>query len=307
MLVIASRGKMKSKSKLIFETKYTATTPGLLREFLKAAAQLSGRSLRTAFFKGQIKLNRRPAHSEAMVKNGDLVQVYAGAEYTETLTPEPQPIAIIYENEQLLVLNKPALLPVHPSGKITSGTLANRVAAYFQQQNLPIKVRPVNRLDYGTSGLIIFAKSAAIQAQLSKTLQEHRIKRIYYCLVQGNPNPESGIIRASIGQIRGRRCIAPNGQAAETAYRIIRRFRDASLLELELKTGRTHQIRIHLAHIGCPLLGDPTYGIKSAAINRPALHAGKLIFNTEAFKVPELTTPLPEDMEKLINSLELRV
>jgi 23S rRNA pseudouridine1911/1915/1917 synthase len=298
---------MKKQQTLIFEAHYQEKTSCRLREFLKAAAQLSGRSLRTAFFKGQIKLNRRPAHSEALVKNGDFVQVYGGTEYTKTLAPEPQPIVIIYENKQLLVLNKPALLPVHPSGKITSGTLANRIAAYLQQQHLRIKVRPVNRLDYGTSGLIIFAKSAPVQAQLSQALQEHRIKRIYYALVPGSPHPESGIITAPIGQIRGRRCVAPNGQAAETAYRVIRRFRDASLLELELQTGRTHQIRIHLTHIGCPILGDSTYGVRAAVINRPALHAGKLIFNEAEFKIPELTAPLPEDMEKLINSLEPKV
>jgi 23S rRNA pseudouridine1911/1915/1917 synthase len=294
---------MKSKSKLIFETKYTAITPGPLREFLKTAAQLSGRGLRKSFFKGLIKVNGRQAHSEAVVKSGDVVQVYAGAEYTKTLTPEPQSIAIVYENEQLLVLNKPALLPVHPSGKITSGTLANRVAAYFQKQNLKIKVRPVNRLDYGTSGLIIFAKNAAVQAQLSQAIQQHQVKRIYYALVQGTPAPKAGSITAPIGETRGQRGVVNGGRTAATAYRTLRQFNDAAWLELELQTGRTHQIRIHLSHIGCPIVGDPVYGIKSRLINRPALHAGKLIFNTAKFKIPELTAPLPDDLTKLVRKL----
>jgi 23S rRNA pseudouridine1911/1915/1917 synthase len=290
--------------KLIFETTYSQVAPDLLWDFLKSVAGLSGRSLRRSFFKGLIRLNRRPAHSKAMVKNGDLVQVYGSEEYTETLTSEPLPIEVIYEDAQLLVLNKPALLPVHPSGKITSGTLANRVAAYFQQQNLQIKVRPVNRLDYGTSGLIIFAKSAAVQAQLSSMIQQHRIRRIYSAVVRGIPVPEAGTITAPIGQKRGKRCIVPTGgQAAQTAYRTLRQFSAAALLELELKTGRTHQIRIHLAHVGCPIIGDLTYGVESSLINRPALHAGKLIFNTGEFKVPELTTPLPKDLEKLLNSV----
>jgi 23S rRNA pseudouridine1911/1915/1917 synthase len=290
---------------LIFETTYSETAPGPLRDFLKSAAGLSGRSLRRAFFKGLIRLNRRPAHSEAMIKNGDLVQVYQDAEYTAALTPESLPIDIVYEDDRLLVINKPALLPVHPSGKITSGALANRVAAYFLRQNLPIKVRPVNRLDYGTSGLIIFAKSAAVQTQLSSAIQQHRIRRIYYAVVRGIPVPETGIITAHIGQKRGKRCVVPaGGQVAETAYRTVRQFNAAAFLELELGTGRTHQIRIHLAHIGCPIIGDLTYGVKSSLIRRPALHAGKLIFNTEAFKVPELTAPLPKDLEKLLNSVQ---
>jgi 23S rRNA pseudouridine1911/1915/1917 synthase len=298
---------MKNNQILIFNAQYTEKTPCLLREFLKSAASLSGRSLRKSFFKGLIKLNRRPAHSEALVKNGDLIQVYGAAEYTETLAPEPLPITIVYENHQLLVLNKPASLPVHPSGKITSGTLANRVAAYFQQQKLPIKVRPVNRLDYGTSGLIIFAKSAPVQTQLSAALQQHQVKRIYYAIVQGTPTPDTGIIAAPLGLINGKRCIVTTGgQVAETAYRTVRQFSDAALLELELQTGRTHQIRIHLGHIGCPLLGDPTYGVKSRLINRPALHAGKLIFNAPGFTVPELTVPLPADLEQVLNSLELQ-
>jgi 23S rRNA pseudouridine1911/1915/1917 synthase len=295
---------MKNKPALIFEAQYQEKTPCLLRVYLKTVAQLSGRSLSRAFFKGRVRLNRRPAHSEAMVKSGDWVQVYGAAEYTETLKPEPLPIEVIYENAQFLVLNKPALLSVHPSGGITSGTLANRVAAYYQQQKLPIKVRPVNRLDYGTSGLIIFAKSATVQAQLSDAIQQHRIKRIYYAIVQGAPAPEDGMITAAIGQSRGqRRIVANGGQAAETAYRTIRKWDDAALVELELHTGRTHQIRLHLNHIGCPILGDPTYGVKSRLIRRPALHAGKLIFNAAGFEIPELTVPLPENMEKLSRGL----
>jgi 23S rRNA pseudouridine1911/1915/1917 synthase len=295
---------MRNNQKPIFEAQYTAKTPCPLRGFLKVSAQLSGRSLRAAFFKGRIKLNHRPAHSEAMVKSGDFIQVYSGAEYTETLTPEALSIEVIYEDAQLLALNKPALLPVHPSGRITSGTLANRVAAYYQQQDLKIKVRPVNRLDYGTSGLIIFAKSATVQAQLSTAIQLHQIKRIYYAIVQGAPAQNTGSITAPIGQNHGKRCIVTTGgQAAETAYRTIRQFSDAALLELELKTGRTHQIRIHLGHIGCPILGDPAYGVKSPLINRPALHAGKLIFNAAGFKLPELTIPLPEDMEQMLEEL----
>lgn len=294
---------MKNVKTLRFEIQYTDPSPRPIREYLRTTAQISGRNLRQYFFKGLILVNRRKAHSEAQVKQGDLIQVFALEENTDALAPEALPIEVVYEDAALLVLNKPAALPVHPSGTLTQGTLANRVAWYFKQQNLKLKVRPVNRLDQGTSGLIIFAKSAAVQENLALALQQHHISRIYYAVVQGAPAVAQGVINQPIALIRGRRQVSATGQPAETHYRVVERFPDAALVELALQTGRTHQIRVHLQYLGIPIIGDSRYGTKSPLIDRPALHAGKLQFNGSLLNLPELTVPMPEDMVRLMEKL----
>jgi len=285
------------------ELDYHSTETIAIAEYLKKHSPLSGRSLRKYFFKGLVYRNGKKAHSQVLLKPGDHITVYALNESQPALEPEPLPLDIIYEDHDLIVLNKPPLLAVHPSGSILSGTLANRLAYYFQEKKIKAKIRPVNRLDFGTSGLILFAKSAEVQAKLSKEIQEHRIERIYYAVVQGVPPDEAGVISLPIANLNGNRVIDEGGREAETFYRVIKAWQGYSLLELNLKTGRTHQIRIHLSHIGHPILGDLKYGVKSDFINRPALHAGKLDFQKSEFKIPELTAALPEDMTGLLEAL----
>lgn len=295
---------MKQNRPAFYEARYTAAAPLPLQEYLRVTAKISGRSLRKYFFKGLIEVNQRRAHSAAVLKPGDVVKVYPLPESAGSLAPERLPIDIIFEDENLLVLNKPALIPVHPSGAITSGTLANRVAHYFCQKGYPLKVRPVNRLDYGTSGLIIFAKSASIQARLSEAIQNHQIARIYYAIVEGIPAETEGKIDLPIIDHPTGRRVAPEGKPSVTGYRVMESWREASLLELSLMTGRTHQIRIHLSHIGHPIVGDKTYGKPSKLINRPALHAGKLIFYDSSFNIPGLDASFPEDFNRLIHQLK---
>jgi 23S rRNA pseudouridine1911/1915/1917 synthase len=295
--------KQKNSHNLLFETTYHGEAYIVITDFLKQAAPLSGRSLRQYFFKGLVHLNHKKAHSKAKLKDGDLIQVYGIHEEYPTLQSETMPLDIIYENDDLLIINKPAQLAVHPSGNITSGTLANGVAAYFEKNRLKIKVRPVNRLDYGTSGLIIFSKKAEIQNSLSKATQENRIHRIYYAVVNGIPNQREGIIDLPIGERNSKRIISEQGKPALTHYQVIETLNNSALLELSLKSGRTHQIRIHLSHIGHPILGDPQYGIPSSLIKRPALHAGKLNFSDTGMDIPELNAPFPEDFTNLLNTL----
>ena len=161
----------------------------------------------------------------------------------------------------------------------------------------------MNRLDYGTSGLVIFAKSAASQEALSKAIQSHQIVRLYYAVVRGIPPTPTGIINFPIADIRGRRVVAADGQPAETRYRIVESLPGHSLLELNLITGRTHQIRVHLSHAGLPILGDPQYGVGNPLIQRTALHAGKLNFAASPFPIPELEAPFPEDLRRLLAAL----
>lgn len=289
--------------KIIFQSTLQEPNALPLTAFLKNASAISGRSLSKYFFKGLVFLNNRPAHSQTTIKPGDTVTVFdAGFEY-QALTPETMPLDIVYEDQNLLVINKPAHLVVHPVKNIISGTLANGVAAYFNQINLHTKVRPVNRLDAGTSGLIIFAKSSQVQEALSEAIKLHKIKRIYYAIVRGIPIQEAGIIDRPILEQHGKRIISERGQPAETHYRVIHKMKDSAMLELLLKTGRTHQIRLHLNSIGYPILGDSQYGIKNSLIRRPALHAVKLDFEASQFKIPELTAPLPDDFQKLLTAL----
>ena len=287
--------------KVIFQAVYQELAAQPLMNFLKKASPLSGRSLRKYFFKSLILLNNHPAHSQADLEPGDTVTIFEAASEYQVLIPEAMPLDIIYENPNMLIINKPAGLVVHPVKEITSGTLANGVAAYFSRIGLPVKIRPVNRLDAGTSGLIIFAKNSQAQDALSSAIKLQQIKRIYYAVVWGIPECDHGIIDRPIMEQRGKRIISEQGQPAETHFWIIERFREAALLELLLKTGRTHQIRIHLNSINHPLLGDPQYGIKNPLINRPALHAGKLDFSGSQFTIPELTARFPNRPSKTID------
>ncbi len=292
--------------KFIFQTVVPESVSMPLGDFLKQTAPLSGRSLRKYFFKGLVLLNNRRAHSAAMVKSGDSVIVFEDTVENPALKAENIPLDIVYEDYDLLVLNKPAGLVVHPVRNILTGTLVNGVAAYFKEIGLHAKVRPVNRLDSGTSGLIIFAKNVLTQDSLSKAILKHQISRIYFAIVSGIPGSDSGIITAPIGENKDRRFVTKHGRPAETHFKIVERFRDACMLELNLKTGRTHQIRAHLSYIGFPILGDPKYGVASQLINRPALHAGKINFSASSFPIPELTAPFPADFRELLERIRLR-
>jgi 23S rRNA pseudouridine1911/1915/1917 synthase len=295
--------KQKTDRSLIYEITYHGESPRVISDFLKQSSPLSGRSLRQYFFKGLVELNRKKAHSQAKIKDGDIIRVYGIHEEQPTLNPEMMPLDIIFENDDLLVINKPAQIAVHPSGNIASGTLANGIAAYFEKNGLKIKVRPVNRLDYGTSGLILFAKKPEIQTVLTRATQENQIHRIYYAVVKGVPDDQTGSINLPIKEVKGRRIVSVHGQSAETDYRVIEELNNTSLLELSLKSGRTHQIRVHLSHIGHPILGDPQYGIPSPFIKRPALHAGKLDFSATGLPIQELSAPFPEDFNNLLTNL----
>ncbi len=288
----------------LFEMKYNGAKPVTITEYLKEHGSFSTRGLRKYFFKGLVFLNRRRAHSEATIKPGDLVQVYPLAEETASVIPEPLPLEIVFENDEMLIVNKPPRMAVHPVKTFTTGTLANAVAHYFQSRSIPAKVRPVHRLDYGTSGLVIFAKDARSQALLGGLIEQRRIKRIYYALVQGVPEAERGSIDKPIGIKNGQRLIDPSGQAALTHFTVIERYQGVSLIELTLDTGRTHQIRIHVRAIGHPLLGDAQYGIPSNLIKRPALHAGKLVFVESGLDLPDQQVPWPADFQTAIDRLK---
>ena len=204
---------------------------------------------------------------------------------------------IRYEDADLWIINKPAGLPVHPSPGHDGGTLANYVMAYYQTQGLNLMFHPINRLDRGTSGLLCIAKTQMAAQRLGVALQRREIKRTYHAVVAGGPGmPASGKIDLPIGRKPGKgiaREVRADGERAVTHFRVLARRNSAILLELQLETGRTHQIRVHTSYLGHPVLGDFMYGEEYDWLDGQALHACRLAF-THPITRAELCFEAPE-------------
>ena len=225
---------------------------------------------------------------------------------------EDIPLQVVFEDDTLVVIDKPVGLVVHPGSGNWSGTLLNALlhhASVFRE--LP-RAGIVHRLDKDTSGLLVVAKTLEAQTDLVRQLQARSVKRHYYALVHGEPSP-SGEVNAPIGRHpvqRTKMAVVPGGREALTRYRVVERFARATLVECELATGRTHQIRVHMAHIGHPLVGDATYGkAKSAdprldAFPRQALHAWQLgLIHPRSSEACRWQSALPADFDELLQRL----
>lgn len=224
---------------------------------------------------------------------------------SENIIPTPLPLNIVYEDEDLMVINKNADTPIHPSQGNYSNTLANAVAYYYVQKNEPFTYRCINRLDRDTTGLLILAKHMYSASLLSSMVQNREIHREYLAIATGLV-PEAGVIEAPIGRVSGstiERCVDEiNGDYACTHYKRLTYQDGYSLVSLKLATGRTHQIRVHMKHIGHPLPGDFLYNPDYSVIKRQALHSYRLQFvHPITQEKMEFTAPLPEDMNSIIN------
>ena len=296
---------MKSFQSYPVRAEYAGLT---IEEYLKQILHYSGRKIQKLTRLKGIRLNNKPVFLQKKVKPTDTLQVMVLEEQTGGIVPEAGSVEILYEDESVLVLNKPAGQLVHPAGRTTSGTLANFLAYHLQQRGGKGTVHPLHRLDRDTSGCILFAKDAYSQFLLEQQLKSGIIKRTYQALVQGIVDPPAGTIDAPIGAhptLANRRAICPQGDPAVTYYRTIRTFDHAALLELNLETGRTHQIRVHLAHINHPLIGDGMYGIRTSWMKRQALHAFSLSFHQlKNDREIVVHAPLPEDFSKAIARCE---
>ena len=279
--------------------------------YLKNILGCSGRKIQKLTRVKGILLNNKPVFLQRKVKAGDRIKVLNLQDKSYGVVPEPGTVQILYEDSELVVVNKPARMLVHPTGRTERGTLANYLAHYFQQQGQVLTIRPLHRLDRDTTGCVVFAKKAGIQSELEQQLKQGMFKRIYWALVPGRVEPPLGEIDLPLGtdELRpNRRTVHEQGERAVTRYRtlmtelISELSMEVSLLELNLITGKTHQIRVHLAHIGHPVLGDRMYGKPSPLISRQALHARTVTFIHPA-NGQEVTVqaPWPEDFSKIIN------
>ncbi|MBN8207244.1 RluA family pseudouridine synthase [Bacillus sp. NTK071] len=276
----------------------------LVREFLLQGKSLSRSMLTDIKFKGgRICVNGVSCNVRTVLHDGDNVEItFPEEEISESMTPMDLPLHIIYEDEHFLLVNKEANLPTIPS-RHSVGSLAQAVLYYYKKMKLNRTIHAVNRLDRDTSGLVLFAKHRFAHDLLSKQQRTKEMKRMYLAFVHGGLHG-NGKVNAPIGRREGsiiERTVRSDGQHAVTEYNVIESDETYSLLELSLQTGRTHQIRVHMASIGHALLGDDLYGGTNELILRQALHSAKLEFY-HPFLERNLTfeADLPEDMKKLI-------
>ena len=249
-------------------------------------------------------LNGSATFPGCVLSPGDLLKVKFSENSGSDIPPAPVLFSIVYEDEDLLVLNKPADTPVHPSMGNYDNTLANGLALYFAEKGLPFTCRFISRLDRDTTGLLLAARHSISASILSAQMASRRIRRTYLALVEGL-TPPSGTIKLPIGRKPGsiiERCVDANGDPAVTHYRTLRHYDNFSFIELHLETGRTHQIRVHMTASGHPLLGDTLYNPGGQpGMSRQALHSGCLEFIHPITKeAMRFSAPLPDDMQKLL-------
>ncbi|MDV2685080.1 RluA family pseudouridine synthase [Alkalihalophilus lindianensis] len=275
----------------------------LLRCFLREVKGLSKKTLADIKFKGGfIFLNGEEVTVRTTVCTDDEVEIHLPEEKkSESLKEEVIPFEILFEDDHMLVINKPPGMPTIPSRQHPSGTLANAVMGYYHKGNISSTFHAVNRLDRDTSGLLVVAKHGFAHDQLAKAQKAGKLKRFYRAIVEGCVQPSTGTIHAPIGRKPTsiiERMVTPNGQVAITHYKVIASNEHFSDVEVDLQTGRTHQIRVHFAHLHHPLVGDELYGGETALLNRQALHCARLelIHPFTGYK-HVFVCPLPQDIK----------
>ena len=278
----------------------------LIRDFLLQHISLSNRLLIKVKQQqdGGIFVNGERKTVRYVLKQADKLQIFfPKEEISPYLQPEEMPLHIVYEDDDLLVINKRAGMPTMPSRIHPHGTLANGILAYYQMKNIPYTVHVVTRLDKDTSGLVLIAKHQYSHSYLSNMQRNHDMERIYTAIVHGEIKNKQGVINQPIGRHPDsiiERMVTPEGKEAKTFYDVKKRRYQVTTVNVSLETGRTHQIRVHFAYIGHPLVGDELYGGSREKIKRQALHCSVIKFQ-HPFTQRQLvfTAPLPRDMKFL--------
>ena len=284
-----------------------------VKDVLRKKFKLSQNMILKLKTENRIYVNNLSQNVNHNIKIGDIIKIdFDFVEKCDNIIATEIKLDILYEDEHFLIVDKPAKIPTHPSAFNPDKTLANGVKWYFESIGLNKKIRPVNRLDKDTSGVIIFAKNQYVQEQLVKQMKDNIMQKEYIAVVDGvitdYNTKDYNSIEEKIARKEGsilERCIDnENGVYAKTLYKILETSKkeNISVVLLKLETGRTHQIRVHLKHLGYPILGDTLYGIESDKINRQALHSYITTFvHPITEKKMEIVAPIPKDIFKLYN------
>ncbi|KGP74342.1 RluA family pseudouridine synthase [Pontibacillus yanchengensis] len=277
----------------------------LVRNYLHSVRAFSRSMVKVVKFEGAILLNDDPVSVKAKLAEGDVLELhFPPEERGPHLHPVDRPIVILYEDEDVLVLNKPAGLATIPSIHHLEDTLSNRIIAYYNKENISYTVHIVTRLDVDTSGIVLIAKHRLAHSILSSTQEKGQIRRTYKAIVSGRIADSNGTIAAPIGRNYDsliERQVTPDGREAITHYQVEVETPDYTLLDVRLETGRTHQIRVHFSYLGHPLLGDHLYGGERSLIDRQALHCTSLVFpHPMSGEEIVVNAEMPEDMVRLI-------
>lgn len=254
-----------------------------------------------------IMVNGVHYYMRQQLAEGDTLEVrISETDSSEKIPAVYHPLDIVYEDEDIMVINKPADMPIHPSMNNYYNSLANALAYYFQEQGKPFIFRCSNRLDRDTSGLTIISKHLVSASILAQQVADREVHREYLAISRGSVTPKEGTIDVPLGRkdssIIERTVDWENGERAVTHYKVVEEANGHSLISLKLETGRTHQIRIHMKHIGYPLVGDYLYNPDMEWIGRQALHSYKMAFRHPITgELMEFTAPLPEDMKRVLS------
>ncbi|MBD1382292.1 RluA family pseudouridine synthase [Metabacillus arenae] len=254
----------------------------------------------------KVRVNDRFEANNPFLQKGDRISLDLFKEKEQDVVPQRMEIEILFEDDHLIILNKQAGVNTHPNKPKQTGTLANGLAFYYQSAGESLKTRHIHRLDRDTTGAVIFAKHALSQSILDSHLEKREIKRTYTALVKGRVKKKKDVIAAAIGRDRHhatKRRVSKSGQKAVTRYETLDYFQkeDISIVQLQLDTGRTHQIRVHMSSIGHPIIGDALYGGSSLLMERQALHAAFVRFSHPLTKEKlDIAAPFPEDMSKFV-------
>jgi len=282
-----------------------------IKELMRLNFNLSSRLNKKIKRENLILLNGISVKTYLLPAVGDIITISMPEEISNFI-PESIPIEIVYEDDNLLIINKQPGIVVHPTKGHPSHTIANGVMKYILDSNQSFKIRFINRLDMDTSGILVVAKNSYIQDDFTKQMANNKIEKKYLAIVKGIMENDEGIIDLPIGRQdieKVERSVIFNdtGVASITHYKVIERYKTGyTLIELILKTGRTHQIRVHMSHIGHPVVGDHLYGGSNVLlIERQALHAHKLsFFQSITNETLSLEAPIPEDISQLIRKLQ---
>ncbi len=278
----------------------------LIKRVARSKIGISSHQLARAKALNALCLNGESVHADHVVHTGDVITVsLIDDENDFEITPENVPVNVLYEDDDIIILDKEAPLATQSSPKQPDNTLENRMAYRYRDVENYV-FRPVNRLDKGTSGLMCVAKHAHAQMKMASQLHTPSFVREYLAVAEGIPNPLQGTIDAPIGKADGatvKREVREGGKESVTHYETIRTNGNKSLIHLRLETGRTHQIRVHLKHIGCPVFGDFLYGTEreDALPGRFALHSAYVRFTHPITgEVMEFSAPLPDALSRLM-------